>query len=168
MKTNEMNSAAQIDSRIHAISTTTSTLRDKVQECAILIAIHTANHGDYSKANKLVDALGDGVNGAALVDWFVKYVGLTIDTKKKCFAGWSGKEFIKTNLANAKENKWYTCKKVNPFAGYDFDKALASLLKQADTMAKAKAKAATEGDDAKASAIVINIDTLRQVRALSK
>jgi hypothetical protein len=164
MNTNEMNSAAQIDSRIHAISTTASTLRDKVQECAILIAIHAAKHGDYSKANKLVDALGDGVNGAALVEWFVKYVGLTIDTEKKCF----GKEFIKENLDKAKANKWYTCKRVNPFAGYDFDKALASLLKQADTMAKVKAKATTEGDDAKASAIVINIDTLRQVRALSK
>lgn len=166
MNTNEMNAAAQIDSRIHAISTTASTLRDKVQECAILIAIHAAKHGDYSKANKLVDALGDGINGTALVEWFCKYVGLT--ASKDGFDGWSGKEFIKDNLDLGKANKWYTCKKVNPFAGYDFDKALASLLKQADTMAKARAKAVTEGDDAKASAIVINIDTLRQVRALSK
>lgn len=58
--------------------------REQVQIAAVATIKHAHEHGDWTFAQRLVDALGNTINGAALVEWFKVYGGLeTNDNKKK-------------------------------------------------------------------------------------
>ena len=102
--------------------------RVMVQIAAVATIKHAYDHGDWTYAQKLVDGLGNTVNGAALVEWFKVYGGLTTDDKG--FIGWSGKEYIKENFEAAKSTMWWELKKQSPFKGFNLEAALQQVIKQ--------------------------------------
>ena len=162
--TTAQQSLATINSEIAKVSKTTGTLRERVQRTGILIIIHAINHGDWTKANDLVKALGDGVNGKALVSWFKDNLGLQIDAEKKEFSTWQGKEFALDHLENAKKVKWFQHKTSNPMVDeFDLEKALEALLK---TAAQKQTKYLSELKEKGESKIVVNFDVMEKLRAI--
>ena len=55
-------SKKNVDQLIATAISSSNTMRKNVQIAAVHVLIHAAQHGDYSKAQILVDGLGDGVN----------------------------------------------------------------------------------------------------------
>lgn len=116
------------------------TMKKRVQVAAVAILFHAESCGDYTQATVLVDGLGDGINGKALIEFFVKFGGLTVDEENGGFNGWSGKEHIAQYFTAAKETPWFTLKPVNVWAGYSLEDALQSLLSKHNNMLKKQAK----------------------------
>jgi len=149
--------AKGVDYHIESAIKSAKTMREKVQIAGVAILMHAEKHGDYSKAATLVDGLGNGVNGSALVAWLVQFGGLEVgkaevDGKKvDTFVGWKGKEYIRTNFAEAKATAWWEFKKQNPYKGMDLSEDLTKLIKNAQSRLGAIAKAEAEGDDELAS-----------------
>lgn len=148
--------ADSITKAIVTVSKTATTLRNQVQVCAVSILQHAVNCGDYSKANDLVNALGNGINAKALVEFFVIYGGLKVDEKEGMFVGWNKADAI--DIDGAKAKMWYDLKKQNPFEGFDLQVELAKLIK------KAKKASEKTGDDAEK--VVIDDATLVKLNAL--
>lgn len=151
--------AKTVDQLIQAAITSANTMRAKVQVAAVAVLIHAEKHGDYTKANDLVNGLGDGVNGAALVEWFCKFGGLKVDTEtpENGFTGWNGKEHIRANFSSAKAEMWWNLKKSSPWAGFnDIEAAKKVLTGYSNALKKVRA-AEVEGDDAKAEELKANI-----------
>lgn len=134
--------------------------RVKVQIAAVATIRHAWEHGDYTYAQKLVDALGNTINGAALVEWFKVYGGLT--TGDEGFTGWSGKKHIEDRFEDAKGKMWWELKVKNPFKGYSLEDALqkvladhAKIVKGMDKMNdEEKAKVSVEVNDATIQAVL--------------
>jgi hypothetical protein len=162
---NATNSSAAITREIGKVKKTAGTLRERVQRTGIMIMVHAINHGDWTKANDLVNALGDGVNGKALVSWFSDNLGLMVDPDSKQFNGWSGKEYAVNHLDAAKKVKWHDHKKQSAFEGWNLETELAKLLKKAEQMQGNYNEAMQEGDTSKASKIVVNFDVMEKLRA---
>lgn len=139
-----------------------NTARVNVQIAAVATIRHAYVHGDWTYAQKLVDGLGNTVNGTALVEWFVVYGGLVND--ENGFIGWSGKDHIKENFEKAKATMWWTLKIKNPFKGFDLEAALKKVV--ADH-AKIQASMATRSDEDKAKInMQVNADTIQAVLKL--
>jgi len=107
------------------------TMRNLVQQASIAILHHAFKCGDYTEANYLVEGLGHGVKRDSLVEFFVKFGGLKIDEDAQAFSGWQGKDYIKANFEDAKEQMWWDLKKANPFKGFDMEAELVKLMKRA-------------------------------------
>lgn len=136
--------------------------REQVQIAAVATIKHAHEHGDWTFAQRLVDALGNTINGAALVEWFKVYGGL--EAEDTGFIGWKGKAHIEENFADAKAKMWWELKKANPFKGFDLEAALQKVLKDANDNKK-KIDALPEEDKAKVK-LVVNDATIRAVLAL--
>jgi hypothetical protein len=136
--------------------TTANTLRKQVQETAVAIIAHAEAHGDYTQANVLVNGLGEGINGRALVEWFAKYGGLVVDEDQGAFVGWQGKDYIRENFSAAKENMWWTLKPQNPWAGLKLEDALQSVITKHDNALK-KANKLNLSDEDRARLIDDNV-----------
>lgn len=119
--------------------------RDALQIALVATIIHAAKHGDYTGANRLVHSLANsGTNGPAVVEWFAKFGGLKIgkatseDGKDiKEFTSWSGAEYIKANLEDAKAKMWWTLKKKSAFDGWDANKVINQFLAKRKQMIEA-------------------------------
>lgn len=165
-----------VEAVVEAAIKSAKTMREKVQLAGVAVLMHAEKHGDYSQAARLVDGLGNGVNGAALVAWFVEFGGLEVgkaevDGKKvDTFVGWKGKAHIRTKFVEAKATAWWEFKQANPYKGYDLKESLKSLIKQADGALKKVDDAESEGDDALASMLreLVNVDAdlLAKLKAL--
>lgn len=136
--------------------------RVQVQIAAVATIRHAYEHGDYTYAQKLVDALGNTINGAALVEWFKVYGGLT--TGDEGFTGWSGKDHIKDNFEDAKGKMWWELKVKNPFKGYSLEDALQKVLTDHAKIVKGMDKM-TEEEKAKVS-VQVNDATIQAVLKL--
>lgn len=165
-KTTASTAAAALTKKIEAVIAQSNTMQESIQAVAIDVLLHAYKHGDYSFANTLVKGLGKGIRATALVEWFTKFGGLTVGNNQ--FESWKGKEHIKANLQAAKEQKWWTLKPENVFAGYDFDAQLAKLIKKAEEMRAAEAKYRNEGDTKKADAIKVDSAKLAALSQLAK
>lgn len=155
-----------ISTEIAKVAKTAENLRERVQRTGLLIIIHAIKHGDWTKANDLVKALGDGVNARALVSWFTENLGLTINEENQCFNGWSGKEHAMAKLEAAKKIKWFEHKTQKAFEGWNLEEELAKLLKKAESMQENYRKALEKGDQEKAAKIVVNFDVMQKLRAV--
>lgn len=124
----------ELDKLITSAVSSAKTMRSKIQIAAVAILIHAEKHGDYTKANDLVNGLGHGVNGRALVQWFTKFGGLSVD--KNQFSGWNGKEYIRDNFDDAKSTMWWEFKKQNAFAGHNLEQELKRIIKRSLAMKK--------------------------------
>lgn len=152
------------------------TMRSNIQIALVATTIHLVQHRDYTLASRLVDGLGDGVNGAAVVEWLKKYAGLTVgevmvmvDGKEVKRQGFTGliddhSNVVRGTFDEAKDTMWWELKKQNPYKGFDINASLRSLLAAAK---KAQQKVA----DGEVSAEDVNLDNvddsiLKQVLAL--
>lgn len=136
--------------------------RVTVQVAAVATIHHAYEHGDWTYAAKLVTALGNTVNGKALVEWFKLYGGLKVDDTG--FIGWSGAEHIKNNFDKAKTTMWWELKAQSPFKGFDLEAALQRVLKEANAT-KEKIDGLPEEDKAKVK-LHVNDATIRAVLQL--
>ena len=122
--------------------------REQVQIAAVATIKHAYDHGDWTYAQKLVDALGNTINGSALVEWFTQFGGLTVGDEG--FIGWKGKDFINENFQKAKDTMWWSLKVKNPYKGFNLEAALQKLIKDANATQE-KVVGLTEEDKAKVS-----------------
>lgn len=137
--------------------------RNQVQIAAVATIRHAWEHGDWTYAQKLVEALGNTVNGAAIVEWFVQFGGLKVEDGKG-FVAWSGKDYIEANFEKAKATMWWDLKKKNPFAGYSLEAALQRVIKEHNSI-KEKVVGMTAEDQAKIS-MEVNEATIKAVLSL--
>lgn len=156
-------SAAGIKKAIDVAVASVHKGRLDVQKAAVLILMHAEKYGDYTKANDLVNALGSSVNAAALVEWFVKFGGLTVDAEARCFAGWSGKDYIRAEFQKAKATPWWTLKQPNPWAGFDLNAELQRVLR---AYKRAQDKAAESDEDAAKVQLAVDLDVAAQLKML--
>lgn len=151
--------AQELDKLITSAVKAAGTMRAKIQQAAVAVLHHAYQHGDYTKANELVEGLGHGVKRDSLVEFFIKFGGLTINDEGTAFGGWKGKEHIKACFDDAKATMWYDLKKANPFKGFSFEQEIAKLLKR-----KAKIEKDMEGmsdEDKEQVSLTVNDATVQ-------
>lgn len=136
--------------------------RVSVQVAAVATIRHAYEHGDWSYAGKLVEALGNTINGKALVEWFKLYGGLKTDDTG--FIGWSGKQHIEDNFEKAKAGMWWELKAASPFKGFDLEAALQKIVKDHAAIQE-KVVGMTAEDQAKVK-LDVNDATIRAVLKL--
>lgn len=136
--------------------------RVSVQVALVATIRHAFDHGDWTFAGKLVNALGNSVNGKAVVEWFKLYGGLKVDDTG--FIGWSGKQYIEDNFEKAKAGMWWELKAASPFKGFDLEAALQNVIKQHATMQE-KVVGLSEEDKAKVK-FTVNDATVQAVLKL--
>lgn len=135
-----------------------------VQIAAVATIRHAFEHGDWTYAGKLVTALGNTVNGKALIEWFKVYGGLKAD--ETGFVGWSGKQYIEDNFEAAKAKLWWELKVANPFKGFDLEAALQKVIK--DSIAAEKKAAELPEAERAAVKMEVNDATIKAVLKLCK
>lgn len=149
--------------KLHAAAVkAVASARVSIQVAAVATLKHAHVHGDWTFAGKLVESLGNTINGAALVEFFKVYGGLTTDDKG--FIGWKGKDFIAANFEAAKEKMWWELKKPNPFKGFDLEAALQRVIKEHATMQE-KVVGLSDEDKAKVK-FTVNDATVQAVLKL--
>jgi hypothetical protein len=140
------------------------TARVNVQQAAVGVLYHAFKHGDYSAATSLVTSLGNTINGKALVEFFVKFGGLSIDEEKGAFVDWKGKDYIEKAFNDAKATMWWDLKLQQPFKGFDLEAALQNVLKK-HKETQEKVKGMTPEDQAKVN-MHVNEATMQQLFAI--
>lgn len=142
--------------------------RLKVQIALVATMLHIGKHGDYTLASRLVDGLGNTINGKAIVEWFTRYCGLSVAEDGSGFDGIVNKHeaFIREHLEDAKATMWWELKPANPYKGFNLEEALQKVIKD-QKAAQEKAKGLSEEDRAKVS-FKVNDATIQQVLALCK
>ena len=136
--------------------------RVSVQIAAVATIRHAFDHGDWTYAGKLVEALGNTINGKALIEWFKLYGGLKTDDTG--FIGWSGKEYIENAFEKAKAGMWWELKAASPFKGFDLEAALQRVIKEHNAVAD-KVVGMTPEDQAKVK-FEVNDATIKAVLKL--
>lgn len=122
---------AEIEKAITSVANRGKKLDDDIQLAGLNILAHVDTHGEVSLANKLYHALPKGSRRNALVEWFLMYGKITINTDKE-----SAKEFPlvfrkdgSTDTDAASAMPWYNCKPEKSVQEeFDFSKNLTSLI----------------------------------------
>lgn len=153
--------ANSVDKNISLAHKSYDSTKNAVQVAAVSVLHHAYQHGDYSKAQVLIDGLV-GLNQAALVEYFVKFGGLIVDEEGNGFSGWKGKDFIRDNMADARQKPWYELKKQSPYKGFDLHDELLKLLKKANAANKRLDAAIKQGDDETANKIAFVDEKARE------
>src|SRR3546814_547492 len=86
--------------------------RVHIQVALVATILHMGKHGDWTVASRLVDGLGNTVNGKAIVQWFKDYGNLSTDDKG--FIGFTEKDFNKailSTLDDVKAKMWWEDRK---------------------------------------------------------
>lgn len=161
--------AEALDKAIDGAFKKAQSLRADIQNVAVGILLHAHKHGDYTRAQTLVDGLGQSVRGKALVDWFVQFGGLQVGKlggNKDGFIGWQGAEYIKAHIDEAKAKMWWECKPEAPFAGFDMKTELERLIARAEKHVKQADKLRREGLPEDADKVHVPQATLDALRKL--
>ena len=143
----------EINKRIKSIKTRGKNIDRDIDIAGCAIMEHAAEHGDYSAANRLVDALPKSGRTKAFIKWFSDHTPYNWTEKEKCFTlpkDASERRQFMINEAKAVPFWEYTVEK-EPEA-LDIDKAIASLFKRYE-------KAKKEGRE------IQNVETLVKVAA---
>lgn len=149
-------------------------VRVQVQIALVATAAHIAKHGDYTMAQRIVDGLGNTVNGRAVVEWLVKYAGVTVAADGKGFGGlvkgftdyirqrFNTEDAKKVGMeVGAKDCMWWELKQQNVFKGFSLEQALQQVIKR-HTAAVEQA-----GDHAELVQTEVSENTIRQVMQLA-
>jgi len=107
-----------------------------------------------------VKALGKGVRAKALVEFFVKYGGLSVGSESEGFTAWKGKEAI--DIEGAKEQPWWELKPEPVFKGFDLHEQIANLVAKAEKM-----QIEAANDPAKAKLISVSKEDLSKLKAIA-
>lgn len=128
-----MRTAKEITASINSIKLAGQKLDDKIQSVALEVLEHIEEHKEASLACKLYQAMPKGARKNALVAWFLEFGAIKVNTGKTkddiplVFA-----KDTATDITGATANPWFNFKKEKaPSEEFDFDKALASLIKKA-------------------------------------
>lgn len=141
-----------------------NSMRVHIQVALVATILHMGTHGDWTVASRLVDGLGNSVNGKAIVQWFKDYGNMS--TNDEGFTGFTNKDFKKAILATldaAKEKMWWELKVQSPFKGFSLEAALQSVIKNHKL---ATAKVADDASLADSVDVTVNDATIRQVLTL--
>lgn len=138
--------------------------RVHIQVALVATVIHMGTHGDWTVATRLVDGLGNTVNGKAIVEWFKMFGNLNVGDAG--FTGFTDKGFkaaILGTLDAAKATMWWELKPQNPYKGFSLEAALKAVIKNHN-----KAMEMVDGDATLADKVdvAVNDATIRQVLAL--
>lgn len=134
-----------LDKAITAVINKSKSLQTDIQKVAVGIIAHAWKHGDYTRANTLVNGLGEGVRRKALVEWFYQ-CGLEVDEVEQCFTGFN-KKVCEKKFEEMKSTNWWTLKAEKPFEGFDLQAELARLLKRAERVQKDAPKRTKEENE---------------------
>lgn len=156
--------AAELNKMCEQAVKSVQTARTRIQQAAIGVLHHAYKHGDYSAANTLVQGLGNTINGKALVEFFVRFGGLTINAEGKAFDSWKGKQHIEDNFTEAKATMWWDLKQQQAFKGFDIEAALQRIIKQ-HKETQEKIVGLTPEDQAKVN-LKVSDATMQQLFAL--
>ena len=142
-----MRTAKEISVSIGQIKVSGEKLDQKIQAVGLEILAHVQEHKEASLACKLFQALPKGARKNALVAWFLEFGAISVNTgKDKETIPLKFRKDGETNLEGASANPWYNFKPEKaPADEFDFDKALAALIKKAQkAMSEGHLKAANE------------------------
>lgn len=136
--------------------------RVAIQVALVATVKHLAEFHDVNMASRLVDGLHETVRGRALVDFLTTYghvkVGKVKVTNDKGeekevdgFVGIVGDakahaEAIRASWEACKATMWWSLKQESPYKGFDMEKALQSVLTQAQKAADKLANGEATGD----------------------
>lgn len=142
--------------------------RIAIQVALVATMLHIGKHGDWTGAGRLVDGLGNTVNGRAIVEWFVKFCGLTLAEDGSGFDGIEKghAERIRKQLEEAKDTMWWEFKVANPYKGWNADEELQRWIKK-NKETQAKLANLNPEDRAKVN-LKVNEATIQQVLAMVK
>lgn len=138
--------------------------RVHIQVALVATVIHMGTHGDWTVATRLVDGLGNTVNGKAIVEWLKLFGNLNVGDDG--FTGFAEKGFkaaILGTLDAAKATMWWELKVQNPYKGFSLEAQLKAVIKNHN-----KAMELVEGDATLADKVDVSVNdaTIRQVLAL--
>lgn len=150
-----------LDKAITSVINKSKSLQTDIQKVAVGIVAHAYKHGDYTRANTLVDGLGEGVRRKALVEWFFQ-CGLEVSEEDQCFTGFN-KKVCEKKFETMKSTNWWTLKAEKPFEGFDLQAELARLLKRAERIQKDADKRTKEENEL----VNIPVDMLTKLRTIS-
>lgn len=138
--------------------------RVHIQVALVATILHMGQHGDWTVASRLVDGLGNTVNGKAIVEWFKLYGNMSVNDEG--FTGFTNKDFkaaILATLNAAKEKMWWELKIQQPYKGFSLEAALQAVIKNHKlALSKVSEGKAKEND----IDVAVNDATIRQVLAL--
>lgn len=152
----------QLDTAIKSVCEESKTIQQRIQDVAVGIMLHCYKHNDFSRAQTLVDGLGDGIRKKGLVGWFNK-CGLNINQEAGTFNGFN-KAIMERNWGEYRSKPWWECNPEKPFKVWDFDTELKRLIKAAEKKqaeedkARAKWEADTSEDKGEYQAITTGLD----------
>jgi len=75
----------QIDAKIKSIKTRGKNIDKDIHETGVAIMKHALAHGDYTRANKLVDAMPKSGRTKAFIKWFSDHTPYNWNEKEKTF-----------------------------------------------------------------------------------
>lgn len=152
-----------------------------IQQALVGTVHHLAIHHDVRMANRLVDGLRETVRGKAIVEYLTKYGHLTVgdvevevDGKAKTVQQFTGlsvrggeahAKVVRETFEEAKATLWWTLKRENPYAGFDMQKALDTVIKHYQTALK-KVQAGEVGEEKLSTEV--NDTTIRALLAIVK
>ena len=143
----------EINKRIKSIKGRGKNIDRDIDIAGCAIMEHAAEHGDYSAANRLVDALPKSARTKAFITWFSDHTPYNWTEKEKCFK--LPKDAIKRRQFMIDEAKavpfWEYTVETEP-KSLDIDKVIASLFKRFEKEKK-------EGRE------VFNVETLVKIAA---
>jgi hypothetical protein len=145
-----------IDKKIKSIKTRGKNIDKDIHETGVAIMQHAMAHGDYSAANRLVDALPKSGRTKAFIKWFSDHTPYNWNEQEKTFKLPKNKDKRRQFMIAEAEAVpfWeYTVEK-EPEA-LDIDKIIASLFKRVE-------KAKNDGREVK------NVETLVKIAAALK
>jgi hypothetical protein len=145
-----------IDKKIKSIKTRGKNIDKDIHETGVAIMQHAMAHGDYSAANRLVDALPKSGRTKAFIKWFSDHTPYNWNEQEKTFKLPKNKDNRRAFLIEEAEAVpfWeYTVEK-EPEA-LDINKIIASLFKRVE-------KAKNDGREVK------NVETLVKIAAALK
>lgn len=96
----------QIDNNIRRVRTNSGKWNKLVHDTAVAIVEHAKEHGDCTRALKLVQAMPASVKRSALINWFAEYSPITMNVKK-AIVRLNKNRAGDYNLDGARVNPWY-------------------------------------------------------------
>ena len=120
----------EINKRIKSIKTRGKNIDRDIDIAGCAIMEHAAEHGDYSAANRLVDALPKSARTKAFIKWFSDHTPYNWTEKEKCFKlpkdASKRRQFM---IDEAKSVPFWEYTVENEPKALDIDKSIAALFK---------------------------------------
>ena len=129
--TYRQNTLVNVDKCITDAHESWQSTQKKIQIAVVSVIMHIKEHGDYRKANTLVNGL-KGINQAGVVEAFVMQGG-QVSEEEKGFSAW---DVSKIDIKTAKATMWWDLKPQNPWKGYNLKDALLKVVSDSSKASK--------------------------------